>query len=127
MKVTGENKFMQKLKEEYACHIADVFGCSFQEYLDVIPGGEEMFYNDCQEAFDQGGMAAVRYVMKTNIAILDFIYFMRTEDKEWFFEDFVQRAMSLGIGIRRDELVPWSWSSMSEKEGIIQYASTDVD
>ena len=51
-------------------------------------------------------MAALRYDMKSNIAVMDFICFMKTQDKEWFFEDFVQSAMSLGIGIRRDELVP---------------------
>ena len=126
-KVSSQNQFLQKLRVEYEVHISRIFGCTFEEYLNVIPGGEKKFYEDCKNAFDQGGMPALRYIMKSNIATLDFMYFMRTEDKEWFFEDFVQRAMSLGIGIRRDELVPWTWSSMSEKEGIIQYAANDVE
>lgn len=125
--VTDNNKFMQKLKDEYEGHIADIFGCTFDEYLSVIPGGEEKFCEDCEEAFEQGGMPALRYLMKSNIATLDFIYFIRTEDREWYFDDFVQRAMSLGVGISQDELVPWPWSSMSYKDGIIQHAFNDVE
>ena len=72
-------------------------------------------------------MAGLRYIIKSHIAGLDFICFMRTEDKEWFFEDFVERAMSLGIGIRRGELVPWNWSSISSEGGIVQEAANDSD
>ena len=80
-----------------------------------------------KDAYEQGGMAGLRYIIKSHIAVLDFICFMRTEDKEWFFEDFVERAMSLGIGIRRGELVPWNWSSISSEGGIVQEAANDPD
>ena len=35
--------------------------------------------------------------------------------------------MSLGIGIRRGELVPWNWSSISSEGGIVQEAANDSD
>ena len=127
IKFIEDNEFIRRLKAEYEEHINNIFGCTFEEYLSVIPGGKKKFYDDCQESFAQGGMAALRYVMKSNIAVVDFICFMKTEDKEWFFEDFVQRAMSLKIGIRRDELVPWNWASMNQKDGIIQTAANDID
>ena len=127
MKFTDDNVFIRRLKAEYEKHINNIFGCTFEEYLSAIPGGKKKFYDDCQESFTQGGMAALRYDMKSNIAVMDFICFMKTEDKEWFFEDFVQRAMSLGIGIRRDELVPWNWASINQKDGIVQTAANDID
>jgi hypothetical protein len=125
-KINEDNKFIKRLQNEFEGHIVDIFGCTFQEYLDIIPGGADKLKEDCQHAFEQGGMAGLRYMMKSSIAVLDFIYFMETEDKEWGFEDFVQRATSLNIGIRRDELVPWTWPSMNNKNGVVQKAVNDV-
>lgn len=123
----NDNAFIDKLKDEYSEHVYEVFGLSFDEFVCAVPGGKQKFNEDCKDAYEQGGMAGLRYIIKSHIAVLDFICFMRTEDKEWFFEDFVERAMSLGIGIRRGELVPWNWSSISSEGGIVQEAANDSD
>ena len=123
----NNNQFIQKLKVEYSKHVYQIFGLTFNEFICAVPGGKQKFHEDCKEAYEQGGMAGLRYIIKSHIAVLDFICFMRTEDKEWFFEDFVERAMSLGIGIRRGELVPWNWSSISSEGGIVQEAANDSD
>ena len=123
----NNNQFIQKLKDEYSKHVYQIFGLTFNEFICAVPGGKQKFHEDCKEAYEQGGMAGLRYMIKSHIAVLDFICFMRTEDKEWFFEDFVERAMSLGIGIRRGELVPWNWSSISSEGGIVQEAANDSD
>ena len=68
----------------------------------------------------------MRYIIKSHIAVLDFMYFIKTEDKEWYYRDFVERATSLGIGIREDELIPWDWSSINSEGRIVQSASNDI-
>lgn len=122
-----QNQFMQKLKDEYRSHVHEIFGVTFEEFVSAVPGGEKKFNEDCKEAYEQRGMAGVRYMIKSHIAVLDFLYFMKSKDKQWFFEEFVERAMSLGIGIRRSELVPWNWSSISAKGEIVQEAANDTD
>ena len=120
------NQFIKRLKGEYNSHILQLFGCTFNEFICATPGGKQKFNEDCLDAFEESGMAGLRYMIKSHIAILDFILFMKTEDKDWYFKDFVERATSLGIGIRKDDLVPWDWSCISSQEGIVQSASNDI-
>ena len=121
-----KNQFIQQLNDEYSRHVYKIFGLTFDQFICAVPGGKEKFDEDCKEAYEQGGMAGLRYIIKSHIVVLDFMYFMKTEDKEWFFEDFVERATSLGIGMREDELVPWDWRSINSDGRITEIASNDI-
>lgn len=120
------NQFIRRLREEYDAHIHQIFGYTFDEFVNAVPGGEKKFNEDCEEAYEEGGMAALRYIIKSHIAVLDFLYFIKTEDKEWLFEDFVKRATSLGIGMREDELVPWNWTSINSEGRVIEFPANDT-
>ena len=120
------NQFIRRLRDEYDDHIHQIFGYTFDEFVSAVPGGEKKFNEDCKEAYEEGGMGALRYIIKSHIAVLDFLYFIKTEDKEWYFEDFVERATSLGIGMREEELVPWDWTSINSEGRVIESPANDT-
>lgn len=120
------NQFIRRLRDEYDDHIHQIFGYTFDEFVSAVPGGEKKFNEDCKEAYEEGGMGALRYIIKSHIAVFDFLYFTKTEDKEWYFEDFVERATSLGIGMREEEFVPWDWTSINSEGRVIESLANDT-
>jgi len=114
------NTFALKLREEFEGHIERIFDCSYEEFLEFYPDGKEEFYKNCNDIFVEKGMPGLRWWIRSEIAMLDFILFMRSEPKEWLFEDFVNRALSLNLGLKSEDLVPWEWHSIHPEKGIVR-------
>ena len=110
---SDDNKFIETIYDDFEQKLYKVFGFGIEDLKKVInkPSTPERegrdLEQDFQRAFEAGGAPQLRWEMNNVIVCLEYVFMSKDMDKLPTYDEWVDHILSLEIGVRREELVPF--------------------
>ena len=107
------NKFVETIYHDFEQKLYKVFGFGIEDLKKVVnrPDTPEQKGHDLdqelREAFEAGGAPQLRWEMNNVIACLEYIFMSRKMGRLPTYDEWADHILSLDIGMKREELVPF--------------------
>ena len=107
------NKFVDTIYQDFEQKLYKVFGFGIEDLKKIVnrPDTPEQKGHDLdqelQEAFEAGGAPQLRWQMNNEIACLEYVFMFRKMGRLPTYDEWADHILSLDIGMKREELVPF--------------------
>ena len=108
-----DNKFIETIYDDFEQKLYKVFGFGIEDLKKVInkPNTPERegrdLEQDFQRAFEAGGAPQLRWEMNNVIVCLEYVFMSKDMDRMPTYDEWADHILSLDIGMKREELVPF--------------------
>lgn len=107
------NIFIHKLFHDFELKLFKVFGFGIEglkKVLDRADTAERSGHcldSNFNKAFAEGGIPQLRWEMNNTIICLEYVYMRSRLGRDATYEEWVEHILSLNIGMRREDLLPF--------------------
>ena len=107
------NKFVDTIYQDFEQKLYKVFGFGIEDLKKIVnqPNTPEKEGRDLdqefKEAFEVGGVPQLRWQMNNEIACLEYVFMYRKMGRWPTYDEWAHHILSLDIGMKREELVPF--------------------